>query len=367
MQKIRTEQRSASSLTFSAHKAVLGVIALLATACFMAGETARSGNSAAPANSAQSQIQSQIQSETGAIFSDSMISAITANHATHSQSSADKNYELYFHGVQALHRGHAEQAERDAEQAIAADSKFSDAYALAATAQLSQRKFDQAQSSAQAALDADPSNEKAYVILATADNYLGQYEEAIEALDHVQTDSTTWWQISYQRGRAEAGLGNLQATLDASNRAALQAPEDFAPLHLLHASALVAIAQYQRAADELETYLKLEGKQAPQRDELRRELQRLRQLAHQPIANSYSHRRARRLPIDIIYPGVPHSSQFCQGWGTQARPLKPLCHTRIGPGYSSSIRYGPYRTAQTAAIQRLGVSITKMIFPSTLK
>lgn len=281
------DQRTDRSHSATPSKALLGLITLLATASFMAGQTAQPSSGAATAK----QALSQIQSETGAIFSDSMIATITTNHTAASKAAtgktaADKNYDLYFHGVQALHSGHAEQAERDAEQAIAVDNKFSDAYALASTAQLSQRKFAQAQLSAQSAIGSDPSNEKAYVILATADNYLGEYAQAVAALDPVQSDSATWWQISYQLARAEAGLDDVQAALNWSNRAALQAPEDFAPLHLLHASALVAIAQYQQAADELEVYLKLEGKQAPQRDELRRELERLRQLARHEIANS---------------------------------------------------------------------------------
>ena len=255
------DQRMDAAVSNVSSKVLLGMIVLLATASFMAGETARTNTGAAPTQN--------IQAETGAIFSDSMIDSVAASNTSQKKTAADKNYEIYFHGVQALHRGHAEQAEQDAEKAIANDNKFSDAYALAATAQLSQRKFDEALNSAQFAVAADPMNEKAYVILATAYNYLGKYVEAVAALGHVKQDSATWWQISYQLARAEAGLNDVQAALNWSNRAALQAPEDFAPLHLLHASALVAIAQYGQAADELEVYLKLEGKQAPQRDELR--------------------------------------------------------------------------------------------------
>ncbi len=271
----RRIETSASTLP---RRVLLGMVVLLATASLLACETARATPGDSPAQN--------IQAAPGVIFSDSMVAAVQANHAARHPTAADKNYEIYFHGVQSLHRGHADQAERDAEKAIAADAKFSDAYALAATAQLSQRKFEQALNSAQMALTTDPSNEKAYVILATADNYLGQYEDAAAALGHVKQDSATWWQISYQLARADAGLNDVQGALNWSNRAALQAPQDFAPLHLLHASALLAIAQYKQAADELEVYLKLEGKQAPQRDELRRELQRLRQQAHSPVSNS---------------------------------------------------------------------------------
>ncbi len=258
------------------YNVLAGMIALWAAAAFAAGAPA-------PPKASGVAVGSGAQTETGAIFSDSTLASIAALN------SAKKPHDFYRQGVQALHRGHAAEAGRDAQKAIKEKIKgrgnSSDAYALAATAELSQRKFSLAQSLAQSSIDADASNEKAYVILATADNYLGQYADAVTALQQVQADSAQWWQISYQRARAEAGLSHARAALDWSNRAALQAPQDFAPLHLLHASALVAIAQYAQAADELETYLALEGNQAQQRDELRRELGKLRELAGQMAKN----------------------------------------------------------------------------------
>ncbi len=259
---------------------LLGGLALLATASMMIGETV-------PPSAAPSKTEANAaQNETGAIFSDNVIAEMAgASAGTGSGKQEAKARDLYANGVQALLRGHAAEAERDALKAAAADGKFSDAYALAATAELSQRKFSQAQTMAQKALTVDASNKKAYVILATADNYLGQYVDAEVALEHVQAESAQWWQISYQRARAEAGLDHVQAAVDWSNQAALQAPQSFAPLHLLHASALVAMTQYAQAADELETYLTLEGNAAPQRVELQRELERLRELAGQVAKN----------------------------------------------------------------------------------
>ncbi len=260
---------------------LLGGLALLATASMMIGATV-------PSKKALSKTDgSAAQNETGAIFSDSVIAEMAgASAGTGSDSGKQeaKARDLYAHGVQVLLRGRAAEAERDALKA-AADGGFSDAYALAATAELSQRKFTQAQTMAQEALTVDASNAKAYVILATADNYLGQYADAVAALENVQAESAQWWQVLYQRARAEAGLNHIPAAVDWSNQAALQAPQNFAPLHLLHASALVAMTQYAQAADELETYLTLKGNAAPQRVELQRELDRLRELAGQMAKN----------------------------------------------------------------------------------
>ena len=259
---------------------LLGGLVLLATASMMIGATVPP--SAAPSKTGAS----AVQSETGAIFSDSVIAEMaSASVGTGAGKQEAKARDLYRLGVQALLGGHAAEAERDALKAASADRRFSDAYALAATAELSQRKFTQAQTMAQEALTVDASNAKAYVILATADNYLGLYADAVAALEQVQAESAQWWQISYQRARAEAGLDHVQAAVDWSNQAALQAPQSFAPLHLLHASALVAMTQYAQAADELETYLTLEGDAAPQRVELQRELDRLRELAGQVAKN----------------------------------------------------------------------------------
>lgn len=236
---------------------IAGMIALLAITLFAAGATKEKAT----------------PSETGAIFSDGTVQSIAALGIS------KKSQDSYERGVKALGRGFAVEAENDALQGIALDKNFSDAYALAATAELAQKNFVLAQKNAQAAVDADRNNLKAYVILATADNYLGEYAKAVAALAPVEGVSARWWQIDYQRARAEAGLEHAQAALDWSNRAALQAPAYFAPLHLLHASALVAAEQYGEAADELETYLAIEGDKAPQRKELQRELGRLHMLA----------------------------------------------------------------------------------------
>lgn len=250
---------------------LLGTVFLLAAASLVVGETAKPATSAAPGNGNIS--------ETGAIFSDTTVASIA-------QLTAPKKANmLYLQGVRALQAGRADEAARDAEQSIQAGARFSDVYALAATAELSQRGFVQAQSAARAAIHADSSSIKAYVVLATADNYLGQYADAVTALAPVQGASGQWWQISYQQARAEAGLENAQAALEWSNRAALQAPAEFAPLHLLHASALASVAQYAQAAEELEIYLQLEGDQAPQHAALQRELEQLRQLATRPAQN----------------------------------------------------------------------------------
>lgn len=254
---------------------LLGAIVLLATVALAAGatvvdeSTARTAGKSATSNATGS----EAQAETDAIFGDEATISVTQLGVS------QKARAIYRKGVQALQHSRASEAERDAERAIQADATFSDAYALAATAQLSQRNFLLAQSTAKAAMHADASNLKAYVILATADNYLGQYGAAVVALTPVLAASAQWWQIAYQQARAEAGLEHAQAALEWSNRAALQAPAGFAPLHLLHASALVASAQYAQAADELETYLSLEGGKTPQREELQRELGRLRKLA----------------------------------------------------------------------------------------
>ncbi|MHB8301418.1 MAG: hypothetical protein ACYDC6_01080 [Acidobacteriaceae bacterium] len=188
-------------------------------------------------------------------------------------------WEWYRQAVLELHRGDATRAARDAQRAIHLDKKFADAYALAATAALTERNFPLARAQAMQAVQIDGRDGKAWVVAATADNYLGQYAAAAAALGHVRPQDRSTWQVAYQWARAEAGQQNSQQALEWSNRAALTAPAEFAPLHLLRASVLLAVDQYARSADELETYLHLIGNNAPRRDELLQELQRLRGLA----------------------------------------------------------------------------------------
>ncbi len=184
----------------------------------------------------------------------------------------------YLRATRELHQGHAVVAERGANRALQQDAKFADAAALAATAALVQEQFARAATEATQAIHINGDDEKAYVILATAQNYLGDYSAAADALRHVRPQEQQTWQVAYQWARAEAGLQHLPECLEWLNRAALSAPVNFAPLHLLRASALLASGEKSLAADELEVYLQFPSVNAAQRELLTQELHRLRQL-----------------------------------------------------------------------------------------
>jgi hypothetical protein len=189
---------------------------------------------------------------------------------------------MYLQAVRELRRGQPALAEKDARRAVVMDARFADADTLAATAALAQRQFARACDEAGDAARIDVNDEKAWVVLATADNYLAEYDDAIDALQHVRVEHWTTWQVAYQWSRAEAGLSNAAQTLEWANRAALTAPSGFAPLHLLQASALLAARRHGQAADELETYLQLLNRNAPEREGLTRELKRIRGLPQTP-------------------------------------------------------------------------------------
>jgi tetratricopeptide (TPR) repeat protein len=191
--------------------------------------------------------------------------------------------QIYDRAVHELHQGHAVIAEADANRALQRDPKFADAAALAATAALMQEQFARAATEATQAIQINADDEKAYVILATAENYLGHYSAAADALRHIQHQEQQTWQVAYQWARAEAGMQHLPQCLEWLNRAALSAPVNFAPLHLLRSSALLATGDNARAADELDTYLQFPGVNTVQRDLLTQELHRLRAL---PPSNS---------------------------------------------------------------------------------
>jgi tetratricopeptide (TPR) repeat protein len=194
--------------------------------------------------------------------------------------------QMYGRAVHELHQGHAVVAEADANRALQRDPKFADAAALAATAALMQEQFARAAAEAIRAVQINAADEKAYVILATAQNYLGNYSAAADALRHIPPQEQLTWQVAYQWARAEAGLQHLPECLEWLNRAALSAPVNFAPLHLLRASALLAMGDNARAADELEVYLQFPSVNAALRDRLMVELHRLRQLP--PISTAAS-------------------------------------------------------------------------------
>jgi hypothetical protein len=78
----------------------------------------------------------------------------------------------------------------------------------------------------------------------------------------------------------------LPECLEWLNRAALSAPVNFAPLHLLRASALLDMGDNARAADELDIYLQFPSVNPAQRELLTQELHRLHQLPPSSAAAS---------------------------------------------------------------------------------
>lgn len=195
------------------------------------------------------------------------------------QESSPKALQLYRQAIHELHQGETSAAAKHSQQATRIDENFADAYALAATVSLVQRNYAFARTQAARASAINPRDEKAWVIGATADNYLGMYADAIAALSHIPEQDSGTWQVAYQRARAEAGQQNAREALDWSNRAALSAPQTFAPLHLLRASAFLAVNEYALCAGELETYLSLIAPDAPRHEELVDELHRVQMLA----------------------------------------------------------------------------------------
>jgi tetratricopeptide (TPR) repeat protein len=215
-----------------------------------------------------------------ALAQSSQGNASTPNNASNLTESGiqPEAMQLYDRAVREMHQGHAALAEADANRALQMDPKFADAAALAATAALMQEQFSRAATEAAQAIQINADEEKAYVILTTAKNYLGDYSAAEDALHHVRPQEQQTWQVAYQWARAEAGLQHLPECVEWLNRAALSAPVSFAPLHLLRASALLAMGDNARAADELEVYLQFPSVNATQRELLTQELHRLRQL-----------------------------------------------------------------------------------------
>jgi len=91
----------------------------------------------------------------------------------------------------------------------------------------------------------------------------------------------------------------LPECLEWLNRAALSAPVNFAPLHLLRASALLAMGDNARAADELDMYLQFPSVNASQRELLTQECIgcancHRRTLPHPPPPATSSARSTRR-------------------------------------------------------------------------
>lgn len=106
------------------------------------------------------------------------------------------------------------------------------------------------------ALRQDPSSPRSYLVLASAYNELRQNANALHALSLLNKLTPENWQVHYETGRAYLGQGRYDAAMLEFDHAQSVSETDNSIVHLGKAHAMLGLADYAGAHDELDAALR---------------------------------------------------------------------------------------------------------------
>ena len=99
-----------------------------------------------------------------------------------------------------------------------------------------------------------------FIVLGAVYNMQSRFDDSIRVLDRGLMLMPRSWQGMFELGKAELGKGNYEAALRRLNKASDLSPEQYAPIHLAKAHALLGMKNFSEASSELEAYLEQDPK-----------------------------------------------------------------------------------------------------------
>jgi hypothetical protein len=113
------------------------------------------------------------------------------------------------------------------------------------------------------AIHSDSRYALAHAEMAAALNRLNKFDDALRAAERASTLNPNSWQPYYEMAKSYLGKTDYQRALQQLTHAQSQMTQDYAPLHLLRASAFLALKNYSDAAAELRFFLRIVSKDDP--------------------------------------------------------------------------------------------------------
>jgi predicted Zn-dependent protease len=147
------------------------------------------------------------------------------------------------------------EARKQTEKALAIAPSFARALTLEGVLDLNDNRLPQAEQELQTAIRSDSGYGMAYVVLGAVYNMSSRFDAALRALRQGITIVPNSWQAYFESAKALLGKGQYKDALRNADRAAQFAPNDYPPIHLVRAHALLGLKAYRDAAGELEQYL----------------------------------------------------------------------------------------------------------------
>jgi tetratricopeptide (TPR) repeat protein len=146
-------------------------------------------------------------------------------------------------------------ATRYIEKALSACPQYAKALALRATLEMQDTtSHERAKDDAEKAMEYDPNLAAGYIVLGAAYNSVGQFDDAIRALDHGIALLPTSWQGYYEMSKALLGKGDFPGALRQAERASSLGSGNYPGLHLVKAYCYGGLKNRSAAKAELEAF-----------------------------------------------------------------------------------------------------------------
>jgi tetratricopeptide (TPR) repeat protein len=116
-------------------------------------------------------------------------------------------------------------------------------------------RVDDAVNDLTSAIKYDPSNGMAYVALGAAFNNTEKYDDAQRALERGVALVPDAWQAHFELARTELAKGDYAGSLRSIDKAQQFLKDEYLPMHLVKAHALLGLKNYTEAQNELEAFL----------------------------------------------------------------------------------------------------------------
>ena len=167
----------------------------------------------------------------------------------------DKARKEFDKAQEAFNKHKLDDARSRCAKALAIAPTYSRALTLSALLDLSDNKLEDSLQKAEQAVKSDYGYGLGYVVLASIYNSLQRYDDAAKSLDRGIPLVPNSWQAQFEMAKALLGKGDYQRALASADRALQMSPQEYAPIHLVRAHALLGLKSYQDAMAELEKYI----------------------------------------------------------------------------------------------------------------
>jgi Flp pilus assembly protein TadD len=164
---------------------------------------------------------------------------------------------IFLKAENAMKKNKLDDAKKYVAKALETYPEYAQALTMRGILEMNDGLKDQGIADFEHAIKADPSFALAYTTLGAVYNQFGHYADASRTLLRAVALDPKAWQGFYELAKSSLGQGDYKGALGYVSKAS-EISQEYAPIHLVKAHALLGLKMYQDAVGELELYLSRE-------------------------------------------------------------------------------------------------------------